>query len=247
MKNRVLLPLLAVFAAGCAAAEKHPHWSYAGAEDPAHWGGLAKEYEACRSGANQSPVDFAAAAPIKGNSVHYRYAAQTYKLENNGHTLQAVAQGRPQYAYIGGKTFTLKQFHFHTPSEHTFKGKYFPMEAHFVHQGAKGELAVLGVVFKEGKDNPALAPLVAEKLKAGKSRMPAQPLDINALLPKNRAHFRLNGSLTTPPCSEGVNWVVFETPVEAGRAQIKAMEDIIGQKNNRPVQPLNARIVVEEK
>lgn len=247
MKRPLLLAATLTLSAVCpASAQSHAHWSYTGAESPEHWGELAAEYAACHNGANQSPVDLNVAAPIAGNSIRYRYTAETYKLENNGHTLQASATGKPQYARIGDKTFTFKQIHFHTPSEHTFKGKHFPMEAHLVHQTAQGELAVLGIIFQEGKDNPALAPFIAQKLQTGQSKHLGKPLDISPLLPKNQAHFRLNGSLTTPPCSEGVNWVVFETPAEAGKGQIRAIQQIIGHTNNRPVQPLNARIVIEE-
>ena len=101
-------------------------------------------------------------------------------------------------------------------------------------------------MFEKGAENAALAPLLAKPLKAGEKTALADKLDIAALFPKDQNHFRLNGSLTTPPCSEGVNWIVFKTPVEASEAQFKAMEAMIGQANNRPVQPLNARIVIEE-
>ncbi|UOO80746.1 carbonic anhydrase family protein [Uruburuella testudinis] len=248
MQNRILLGMLA--AAWCAAAAAAPHaaqhWSYQGNESPAHWGGLSEAYALCRSGKNQSPVDLAKALHSSVDTVAFGYLPQRYEVENNGHTVEAKPQGREQTLAIGGKQFVLKQFHFHTPSEHTFKGRHFPMEAHFVHQTADGELAVVAVMFEEGRANPALAPLLADKLKPGQSADLAQALDIMPLFPANRAHFRLNGSLTTPPCSEGVYWVVMETPVSAAKAQIAAMHDIIGYANNRPLQPLNARVVVEE-
>ena len=120
------------------------------------------------------------------------------------------------------------------------------MEAHFVHQSEAGELAVLAVMFEEGKENPALAPLLAKKLQAGEKEKLAEKLDVMPLFPEGQSHFRLNGSLTTPPCTEGVNWVVFKTAVNASKAQLDAMRDMIGHANNRPVQPLNARLVIEE-
>ena len=104
----------------------------------------------------------------------------------------------------------------------------------------------MAVMFEEGAVNPALTPLLAKTLKAGQVAEVAQAVDIMPLLPANRRHFRLNGSLTTPPCSEGVNWVVMETPMRASKAQIRTMAKMIGHANNRPVQPLNSRIVVEE-
>ena len=120
------------------------------------------------------------------------------------------------------------------------------MEAHFVHQSDSGELAVLGVMFVEGKENPALKPLLAQPLKAGEKAELTNKLDIMPMFPRGQKHYRLNGSLTTPPCSEGVNWIVFKHPVSASKAQLEAMRAMIGHDNNRPVQPLNARIVVEE-
>ena len=242
---------LSVLAAVCAAtlpafAAAHSDWSYTGDSSPEHWGGIKQDYAACSSGKNQSPVDFASAQAAAGNSVKFAYAPSAYTVENNGHTIQATPSDAVKTLKLGGEAFTLKQFHFHTPSEHTFLSKYFPMEAHFVHQNERGELAVIGVMFEKGAENAALAPLLAKPLKAGEKTALADKLDIAALFPKDQNHFRLNGSLTTPPCSEGVNWIVFKTPVEASEAQFKAMEAMIGQANNRPVQPLNARIVIEE-
>lgn len=242
---------LSVLAAVCAAtlpafAAAHSDWSYTGDSSPEHWGGIKQDYAACRSGKNQSPVDFSSAQAAAGNSVKFAYEPSAYTVENNGHTIQATPEGQPQTISLGGKTFTFKQFHFHTPSEHTFRGNAYPMEVHFVHQSDTGELAVLGAVFTKGRENPALKPLLAKKLQSGEKTALSGKLDVMPLFPKDRRHFRLNGSLTTPPCSEGVNWVVFKTPVAASEAQLDAMRAMIGQENNRPVQPLNARIVIEE-
>ncbi|WP_373796386.1 carbonic anhydrase [Neisseria dentiae] len=236
-----------VLATGLAAAETHPHWSYEGDKSsPAHWGELSEAFAMCGKGKNQSPVDLTDAVHVSGNSIDFRYQPARFRIENNGHTVQLTPDAGGETLDIGGKKMQLKQFHFHTPSEHTFNHRHFPMEAHFVHQSSTGELAVLTVLFQEGRNNPALAQILAKHLKAGQSAQTAAPLDINTLFPANRRHFRLNGSLTTPPCSEGVNWIVLETPVSAGAGQIKAMAKMIGHPNNRPVQPLNARIVIEE-
>ena len=225
---------LSVLAAICAAsipavslAEPPPNWSYTGKDGAEHWGDLSPVYAACRLGKNQSPVDLSDIKTTRDN-------------------IQATPEESVQTLHLGNKAFTFKQFHFHTPSEHTFHAKYFPMEAHFVHQSDAGELAVLGVMFKEGEENPALQPLLAKSLKAGDKIKLDGKLDVMPLFPEGQSHFRLNGSLTTPPCSEGVNWIVFKTPVNASKAQLDAMRQMIGQDNNRPVQPLNARIVVEE-
>ena len=251
-KFRFTAALLSVCALPMAAAQPHnahhdaPHWSYAGAEGPAHWGGLSSDYAECSAGKNQSPVDLSRAAATSERSVVFHYQPARYRVENNGHALQATPEGGGQFVRIGGESFALKQFHFHAPSEHTFKGRHFPLEAHFVHQSTQGALAVVAVVFDAGTANPALKPLLAKKLKPGQSVQLPHELDISNLFPADTAHFRLSGSLTTPPCSEGVNWVVMEAPVAAAAAQLKAAATIIGHPNNRPVQPLNARIVIEE-
>lgn len=221
-------------------------WSYTGNDGPEHWGELSPAFASCQSGKNQSPVDLADGSATALNRTAFRYTPTDYTVENNGHTIQATPAEAGQQLKIGDKTFAFKQFHFHTPSEHTFKGKNFPMEVHFVHQSESGELAVLGVMFAEGKENPALKPLLAKKLAAGEKTELGAKLDIMPLLPRGQKHYRLNGSLTTPPCSEGVNWVVFKQPVSASKAQLDAMREMIGHDNNRPVQPLNARVVVEE-
>ena len=225
MKIHLFLSLLmAASAATVSAANPQPNWSYTGANDSAHWGDLSKDFAVCKTGKQQSPVDFSSVKAVKGKQVVYRYDTSDYKVENNGHTLQATPQGKPQTVM--------------------FKGKHLPMEAHFVHQAEDGTLAVVATVFKPGKNNPALTALVAKKLKTGES-VQLKGLDIQTLLPEDTKSFHLKGSLTTPPCSENVTWVVFETPVQAGEAQMKAMRAIIGSANNRPVQPLNGREVNE--
>lgn len=246
MQLRFLAAAAALLCAPAWAAQHGHHWSYEGDASPAHWGSLAAEYAVCADGKNQSPVDLSSAIRAGGDSVRLAYAPMRYRVENNGHAIQVTPATEARALQIGDKSFVLKQFHFHTPSEHTFKGRHFPMEAHFVHQTAEGELAVVAVVFEEGAANPALKPLLTQSLQSGRSVEVAQLADITPLLPADQQHFRLNGSLTTPPCSEGVNWVVMKTPVSASKAQIRKMAAMIGHANNRPVQPLNSRIVVEE-
>jgi len=158
---------LSVLAAICAAsipavslAEPPPNWSYTGKDGAEHWGDLSPVYAACRLGKNQSPVDLSDIKTTRDNSVKFHYEPLAFNVENNGHTIQVTPEESAQTLHLGNKAFTFKQFHFHTPSEHTFHAKYFPMEAHFVHQSDAGELAVLGVMFKEGEENPALQPLM---------------------------------------------------------------------------------------
>ncbi len=249
MKRSILFSFSLIALATSVLAEQHTHWSYTGNSSPEHWGELSPDYATCKIGQNQSPVDLVG-KPQKRNmrsvNIQPTYFAATvhYQLENNGHTLQASAVGNAPSVTIDGKKYTLKQFHFHTPSEHTFNGQHSPMEIHFVHQAEDGALSVLGVMVNEGKANETLEPLLAKPLDKSVKLTLEKPLDIRLLFPSKRAYFRLTGSLTTPPCSENVAWVVFKNPISASKAQIKAMERIIGH-NNRPVQLMNNRSVEE--
>lgn len=140
----------------------------------------------------------------------------------------------------GGKTFNLIQVHFHTPSEHAMSGKRYPLVAHFVHATDAGELGVLGVMFEEGDANPALAEIVDG---VGKGQGASVEFDINEMVPDDLDVFRYMGSLTTPPCSEGVNWHVADEPMTASAEQIAAMEANLGP-SARSIQPLGSRLLV---
>ncbi|HBO37082.1 MAG TPA: carbonic anhydrase [Pasteurellaceae bacterium] len=223
----------------------HHHWTYAGSEGPERWGDLSKEYATCKIGQNQSPVDIPVKLQPGSGTIETHYDETYYKLENNGHTLQASVGEKAPTMVVDGNVFTLKQFHFHTPSEHTFKGEHYPMEIHFVHQSSEKALAVLAVVVKEGAENPDFTPLIEKNLKAGEKETAGKLLNVARLIPNDSTHFRLTGSLTTPPCSEGVSWIIFETPITASKAQIDAMRAMTGS-NNRPVQPLNSRTVAKD-
>jgi carbonic anhydrase len=164
---------------------------------------------------------------------------------NNGHTIQ-VTTDDGNTLELDGKSYTLKQFHFHHPSEHTVSGASFPMEVHLVHTHEDGSIAVLGVFIKEGSDNHALRP-IWEAMPFHKSEMLTvrnTVVDPSDLLPNQGDTFRYFGSLTTPPCSELVSWLVFQTPIEASRAQIERFS-LMFAHNARPVQPQNRRIVLE--
>lgn len=245
MKKHLLLSTALIALSNLTYAEAHQHWSYKGDSSPSHWGALDESFKLCQIGKNQSPVDLSQS--IASTTQHLTLTSSPsseYQIDNNGHTLQATPTQVVSPIQLDGKQFVLKQFHFHTPSEHTFKRKHFPIEAHFVHQSAQGELAVLAVMFKQGEENQALKPLLAKVLTPGETTK--NVLNTQQLFPTNQEYFRLNGSLTTPPCSEGVNWVVFKTPLTASKAQIDMIKKIIGQDNNRPVQPINSRIIIDE-
>ena len=167
------------------------------------------------------------------------------RVLNNGHTIQ-VNYDPGSYVVLDGRRFDLGQFHFHTPSEHSVEGKRYPMEAHLVHVGEDGELAVLGVLFEEGTENLALRGPWAMMPEREGPEVHLAEITLNArdLLPDETTYFRYMGSLTTPPCSEGVNWHVFTQPVEASQSQIAQFVDVIGA-NARPIQAQNSRLVLE--
>jgi len=162
---------------------------------------------------------------------------------NNGHTIQ-VNYNEGSSIKVDGMTFELKQFHFHGPSEHTINGQYFELEMHLVHQSADGSLAVVGVLIREGAENPAFAPFSDHlPTKSGEEYSSQDTINADDLLPASRLSYRYSGSLTTPPCSEGVKWLVLTTPIEMSGTQIASFKDII-QNNNRPVQPHNGRDIM---
>lgn len=216
-----------------------PHWDYA---EAATWGDLDAAYAACGTGAEQSPVDLTqpASQPIADAVVSYVPSAAS--VTDNGHTVQVnVAAGGS--AVIDGASYDLVQFHFHAPSEHTIDGAHSPAEMHLVHADADGNLAVLGVMIVEGADDPIAARILAAVPGVGEEAALDEPLDPSALLPDYLMAYRYPGSLTTPPCSEGVVWSVLQLPVTWGAAQIAELRSHFIEANNRPTQPLNERVL----
>lgn len=224
----------------------HGHWGYKGHEGPAHWGDLDKKFATCKTGTTQSPVDinFSKLAKGKVNDIQFIYKDISPEIINNGHTVQ-VNYGNGSNIKVGGQQFDLLQFHFHTPSENTVNGKAYPMEMHMVHKNGKGELAVVGVFFKQGAKNAELEKAWKKMPQTAGAKEMLASVSVNAakLLPANKKFSHFKGSLTTPPCSEGVNWFVMEEPIEASKEQIAKFNKVIGD-NARPVQPLNGRELI---
>jgi carbonic anhydrase len=239
----VLMTALAQMSVGPVAAAEC-HYGYEGAEGPEHWWELcAPENYTCEAGTRQSPIDLPA-APL-GDLAHlsFHYQLTPLKAENNGHTIEVtVAAG--SYLRSGEERYELRQFHFHTPSEHRLQGEEFPMELHFVHRNALGEPAVVGVFLQEGAANPLIQRIWdAVEGEAHALNAPAGSFDPEDLLPANREFYRYAGSLTTPPCTEGVRWHVLHTPIEVSAAQVDEFRALF-PLNARPIQPLNERAVL---
>jgi len=225
---------------GKALASEGAHWAYEGHGGPAEWGGLAPEYAACSMGKEQSPIDLKQpVAAIMGDPVP-AWRPLPLKVMNNGHTIQVDCTGGGTLA-LDGKSYDLLQFHFHHPSEHTVDGAVFDMECQFVHKAADGALAVLGVMIAKGAPNPALEAIwQVMPDKAGETATGTTLLDASMLLPQDVVTFRYAGSLTTPPCSEVVQWVVYRQAITASAEQLGRFAKLFAN-NARPVQPLNRR------
>ncbi|WP_417318422.1 carbonic anhydrase [Emcibacter sp.] len=224
-----------------AADSTAPHWSYSGHDGPEYWGELSPKFHACSSGRSQSPIDIARiGGSTDGIVTNYRLTA--LDVLNNGHTIQLNYE--PGSTLMSeGREYELLQFHFHSPSEHTIEGRHFPLEVHLVHKDDSGKLAVVGVMFREGQENPDLAALwnhMPENANTG--YVSSDLVNASNLLPSNLSFVRYNGSLTTPPCSEGVRWHVVAEPLEASAAQIDKFLSVV-QENNRPIQARNKRLL----
>jgi carbonic anhydrase len=245
MKTMIFRTLLAgaALAAGSGAMAQ-AHWAYEGEAGPENWGKLDPKYVMCGIGRNQSPIDLSRFVEAELPPLKMQYKTSASEIVNNGHTLQ-VNYTPGSTLMVDGREFELKQFHFHAPSENTLNGKHFPLEGHLVHADKDGNLAVVAVMFSEGKENPLLAKLW-QNIPAKKGEQNPLPagLNVKALLPTLHSHYAFNGSLTTPPCSEGVRWLVIKQPATASKAQVERFSGTIGEDNNRPVQPLNARAVL---
>jgi carbonic anhydrase len=227
------------------------HWTYEGEEGPKGWASLSPAYALCGTGAYQSPINIQKATVTGGVRWNFQYGNTSLRIAHNehmddiidnGHTIQVTVDEGSTFTF-GEKSYVLKQFHFHTPSEHTLNGKHMPMEMHLVHQNADGSLAVVGVFFKEGtKPNENFAKIIANlpDKKGDKKHITNDSLVLKVHMPTDNYAYHYVGSLTTPPCSEDVQWLVLRDPIGLTADQIKAFSSRIGP-NNRPTQQLNDR------
>ncbi len=228
-------------------AEAHgakPHWAYEGEAGPAKWATLCNEYSSC-SGHNQSPIDLTVGSLEEGQGeLATTYTdSMSFAAVNNGHTVQVNISEEGKLS-IAGRTYSLKQFHFHATSEHTVDGAKYPMEVHLVHVDDSSNIAVIGVLFQEGEVNPFLSTFIdALPAKAETDTAAGIKFSLASLFPADMTYFRYAGSLTTPPCTEGVVWTVLKTPVTASKEQLEKMASMMPKENARPVQPLGDRTI----
>lgn len=227
---------------GCKDSHHGAHWGYSGEGAPAQWGSLSKEYALCGTGKNQSPIDISGAVKKNLPAISFEYTDVPLMVENNGHSIKVSTSGGGSIT-VDGKKYNLIQFHFHEPSEHTVNGKAAAMVVHLVHQNDEGKLAVVGVLMEKGAENPLIKSIWSVMpIKPGKPEVHSARINAGKLLPAKRSYYAYEGSLTTPPCSEGVKWMVLKQPLTVSAAQIEKYRSLY-PGSVRPVQPLNGRVV----
>jgi carbonic anhydrase len=224
-------------------AEEGHHWSYEGGSGPDKWGSLDAADGAGSGGHQQSPIDIAGSISARQPPIKINWRKRPDTIVNNGHTIQLnFTEG--DVLDLGARSYRLTQFHFHHPSEHLVDGKAFAMEAHFVHAAEGGGLAVVGVLMVPGRANPVFNKIVSTMPQEEGAPVPTDPaIDPNRLLPAQRAYYHYEGSLTTPPCSETVDWLVLAHPIEVAEADIAHFAKLYPM-NARPVQSRDRRFIL---
>ncbi len=238
----VLFLLVGLFTVTKAYSAGGAQWDYdvESGHGPEYWGDISGAYKTCKEGMSQSPIDLTEASDVTLPKIEFNYKATRLNIINNGHAIE-VKYDKGSYIIVDREKYKLLQFHFHTPSEHLIDGAPSVMEMHLVHKSNRGKLAVIGVLFDIGAENINLDDIWANlPEKAKQKRSVGKKINVIDLMPNSKSYYAYFGSLTTPPCSEGVKWSVLRTPLEISEQQVSKIESIIGQ-NNRPVQPLNDR------
>ena len=224
--------------------EEH-HWGYSEADGPPRWSDLAEEYATCAVGMMQSPIDLTGYVEGEAEALEFAYGeAEAIEIEHQhiaAHTLYAPGN----LMRVGERDYELLQHHWHTESEHTVDGEQYAMELHLVHQAADGELAVVGVLYQLGQADPAIERLIAATPPIGESATDDLGLPASDYAPPRETGFyRYDGSLTTPPCSEGVRWFVARGVRTISADQARRLQELTDGPNFRPVQPLNGRRIL---
>jgi carbonic anhydrase len=219
-----------------------PAWSYEGSNGPEHWGGLSPAYAACAAGKEQSPIEIRNAEAAKLPPLRFDYKAAPLKLINNGHTVQ-VNFPAGSWLTVGDARYQLKQLHFHRPSEERISGRASAMVVHLVHASDSGATAVIAILLRQGAASAAIQKIWAAIPRAvgQEQEIAGTQLQPSDFLPASRAYYTYRGSLTTPPCTEGVTWFVLEAQGSVSKEQVGAFGKIF-PANARPVQSLNGRV-----
>jgi carbonic anhydrase len=252
--TRVLAWAFVCGVALCVGAEAHAadagshHWGYSGETGPEHWGSEDSSFALCGIGKQQSPINIENAVVRDLPDLKFDYKDVPLKVTDTGHSFQVNAQGGNGGLTVGDDHYDFVQVHFHEPSEERVNGKQYSMVAHIVHKNNKGQLAVVAVLIQAGKTNEFLQPIFDNFPAQGtaETNVAAKTINMGKFLPNRHGYYTFDGSLTTPPCSENVRWIVLKTPVEASEAQLKGFRARYAH-NIRPTQPLNGRVIKETK
>ena len=245
-----VLTVAAITLVGCAQpttapsvppAEEPVHWSYDGASGPASWAELDPGFAACAAGTAQSPINLPATVPAPSTVIQLSAEDAEADVFDTGHAVEFEADGEGETLIFAGNEYSLQQMHAHVPSEHTVNGQPAAAELHLVHADAAGKLLVLGILVTEGSSSDALAPFIEAATHLADDE--DVTMDISAVLPPTLENYEYSGSLTTPPCTEDVQWVVMSTPITMSTDQIGALESAYSH-NARPTQPLGDRDVI---
>lgn len=230
-------------ASGAAGVE----WSYAGATGPEHWGRLRPEWALCEQGQRQSPIDLRGGVAVDLEPVLFDYRPTRFRITDTGRTLK-VQVGAGMGVEIRGQRYELEHFQLHRPSEERVGGRAFDMNVHFHHRDADGRMAIVAVLLEGGAEPHPLVQTLWNSLplERGDHYMPALPIDLASLVPDSPAHYLYMGSLTTPPCTEGVVWVVMKEPVRVSDEQLGVFARLY-PRNGRPIQPLHGRLILESR
>ena len=264
--KKIIITVAALISTGALYAEENSSWGYSEQTGSENWATLSADNFAC-TGKNQSPINLTGFIEADLSPIEIDYMKGGYEIVNNGHTIQVnVKEGSS--IKLDGHMFNLLQVHFHAPSENNINGKSYPLEAHLVHSDTQGNLAVIAVMFEQGIPDKGLEVKTdkygsrqvvaaaspnkwlrniwsAMPLHAGETQNLSDMVNVADILPKHQDYYRFNGSLTTPPCSEGVRWIVMKDSIIVQKQQIDAFKDILHEPNNRPLQPVNARVILQ--
>ena len=236
---------IALFAIGVgpvtAAPSNHPHWSYTSPSGPDEWGDLHDTHALCNTGTQQSPINIKANTQGDLPSLDLQYPAGPAVVKHNGHTLE-VTMKTAGYMTLPSGTYDFVQMHFHAPAEMQIEGHKYPFSAHLVHRDAAGNLAVIALLFNVGEKNQTLAPLFSNMPRHEGDSVALNNLDLKSLFPAKQDYFTFMGSLTTPPCTEGVRWQVLKVPGTISKKQLNDFKQLFPM-NARPIQPTNDRPV----
>ena len=243
IRTLVSLAFAASAGSACAAAGTSPHWTYGPHEGPAEWGALSPEFATCGLGKHQSPIDIRDAKAADLPEIGFHYQQAPLAVIDNGHTIQ-VNYAPGSWIELGGVRYELVQFHFHKPSEEKIDGKQHAMVAHLVHKNADGKLAVVAVLLDGGGANAMIDSIWKNLPKEKQKEVVVSNVTVDAgtLLPANHGYYTFQGSLTTPPCSEDVTWLVLKTPLKITSSEITRFGAIYPM-NARPTQAQNDRLI----